>query len=356
MLVLFQEGIPDLFFPALEKAGWRISRFATEPVPARDKFREHSDAEAVFFRANFALGQTELDLLPKLKLAALVSTGSDNLDYAALAGRGVKLVSGEGANSQAVCDYVMQALLFGGFDVQRHSVGVVGTGFVGSKVLRILKTASVRTAHYDPLMQDRGSLADVLTCDFITFHTPLTKTGLHSTAGMLNAAYFSPVTKKTRIIQTCRGGIWDKGFYEALATHQHLELLAQDVYPIEPPLTTDLGRAKFSTPHIAGYSTHGRLGGILKGIQALISGFSGGEAMPVGKAWFLDEESRAFAAQPGAFSKIRDNYGWRKEFSEYNAAEQAAFRAKFPDVTASFIDNLFDKRTFPPEKRLIPDA
>lgn len=340
MKILFQEGIPDIFFPLLEKAGCRIFRFATETVRAHDSFREHRDAGAVFFRANFAFAAAEADALPALRVAALVSTGTDNVGAAALQERGIRLTTGEGANAQAVFDYVIQALLFGAFDPRLHSVGVVGAGRVGSRVLRFLNAAGVKTAHFDPLLKDVGSLTAVLGCDFVTFHTELTRQGQHKTAGMLNAEYFAPAQEKIRLIQTCRGGIWNAGFYQNL-NPERLELLAQDVYPQEPPEAADLHRARYSTPHIAGYSTRGRLGGIMKGIEALFPGLPVAEVWPQGRAWFLDAEAADFARRPQEFSAIRDGYYWRKEFGEYNAAERAAFRMRFPGVSDGFFSLLF---------------
>lgn len=341
MVLLFQKGIPEIFFPALEKYGVRIRQFPTDPAAAQDVFRAFPDGEAVFFRANFPLGQAELNALPKLRLAALVSTGMDNVDVPELARRGVKLVTGEGANAAAVVDYVIQALLLGSYDPEKHRVGVVGAGRVGGKILRLLQAVNAAAIYYDPFLADPGSLDQVLQCDFVSFHVPLLTTGNHKTLGMLDAGYFKTVSRKIRIIQTCRGTIWEKPFYENLADQPNLELLAQDVYPVEPPQAADILRARYSTPHVAGYSTRGRLGGIVKGIQALFPDFKGENYYPEGKVWSLEEEARAFAANPPDFSRIRDNFPWRKEFSEFNAQERSAFRARYPHIGEGFFSFLF---------------
>lgn len=360
MLVLFQEGIPDIFFHELARRGFQIARIPTHKAEALEACRKLPGAEAIFFRANFALGLSLLDALPNLKLAALVSTGADNVDTAALAERGIRLVTGEGANAQAVFDYVIHALCAGNFDFDKDSLGVVGAGRIGLRLLQFCKSLGVRTAYYDPLLADPGSLEETLQCDVVTFHVPLTHGGVeagadrtsslrrplsvsgqHPTAGMLNAAYFAPVKKKLRIIQSCRGGIWDTGFYRSLKSHAYLEILAQDVYPDEPPQAADLSLARFSTPHIAGYSTQGRLGGVVKGIQALVPGFAAAEFMPQGRAWFLADEAERFAAAPAAFMQLRDSYFWRKEFQEYDAAERAEFARRFPRLSAELLNLLF---------------
>ncbi|MFO1472109.1 MAG: hypothetical protein U1F27_13860 [Turneriella sp.] len=84
MLVLFQEGIPNIFIPELTRRGMRVVRFPTAPAMAEAVFQQNSGAEAIFFRANFSFGAGVLALLPKLTLAALVSTGTDNVDQAAI--------------------------------------------------------------------------------------------------------------------------------------------------------------------------------------------------------------------------------------------------------------------------------
>lgn len=332
MLALFQEGIPDIFFPALRQNGITVERIPAQRAAALAFCRKYRSAEAIFFRANFTLDAFLLDALPKLKLAALVSTGSDNVDVAALRARGIRFVSGEGANAQAVCDYVIQALCFGGFDFVSGSVGVVGAGRIGAKLLKILTAAGVRAAYYDPLLPQPGSLEAVLGCDVVTFHTPLSREGPFATAGMLDAQYFAPAEKKLLLIQTSRGGIWNADFYRSLGFHPLIKILAQDVYPEEPPLASNLALARFSTPHIAGYSAHGRLGGIVKGIQALLPEFASENLLPAGSVWFLDAEAQRFAADPSAFNTLRDNYGWRKEFWQYNEEERAAWLDRFPQT------------------------
>ncbi len=330
MLVLFQEGIPDIFFPALRQKGISVERLPTAHTAAIAACRKYASAEAIFFRANFRLDAELLDHLPALRLAALVSTGKDNVDERALYERGIRFVSGEGVNAQAVCDYVLQALCHGGFDFSLQALGIIGAGRIGSRLLKSFRRAGVRVSYFDPLLPDPGSLEEVLQCDVVTFHTFLSREGAHATAGMLDARYFAPVKKKLRLIQTSRGGVWNADFYRALASHPLIEILAQDVYPMEPPSASDVSLARYSTPHIAGYSTHGRLGGITKGIEALLPDFSAEALMPESRAWFLDAEAQRFAANALAFNELRDNYGWRKEFWQYDAAEREAWLARFP--------------------------
>lgn len=332
MLALFQEGIPDIFFPALRKHGIKVERFPTRRVAALACFEKYRAAEVLFFRANFILDQMALDYLPRLALAVLVSTGTDSIDFAALEKQNVRLITGEGANAQAVCDYVLQALCFGHFDFAHGSIGIVGKGRIGSLLLQHLQQADVRVAYYDPLLVEPGSLEAVLDCDVVTFHTPLTREGQYATEKMLNQHYFAPVKRKLRLIQTCRGGIWHSEFYRNLPAHPHLEILAQDVYPEEPPPQQYLPLAQFSTPHIAGYSTRGRLGGILNGLRVLLPDLAVEEFFPQSRAWFLDEEARQFMRAPQAFHTLRDQYYWRKEFHEYDAAERAAWLKRFPDA------------------------
>jgi len=342
MLLLFQQGIPDVFFSALEQRGVRIVRFASSATESHRTFTENRSADAIFFRANYALGKTELDLLPNLHLAALVSTGSDNVDVIELQRRGIQFSSGEGANAQAVFDYVIQVLCFADFDFTRDSLGIVGVGNVGSRLVKFFRSVNTRVAHYDPFLSDPGSLVAVLQCDVVTFHVPLTDGNLHPTAAMLDADYFSTVQKKLGIIQSCRGGIWNSDFYRRLADHPHIDLIAQDVYPVEPPDKFDCARAKISTPHIAGYSTRGRLGGILRGIDCIFPKFSREATWPESRSWFLSDEAARFATAPEKFNALRDGYFYRKEFHEYDAAERGEFRRRFPHLNDRFCNALWD--------------
>ncbi len=341
MLVLFQEGIPDIFFPELVKRGFTTLRFSTSPHEAARTFAAHSNAAAIFFRANFHMSASMLDLLPKLQLAALVSTGTDNVDAGALRNRGIRLTTGDGANARAVFDYVIQALCAGNFDFERERLGVVGAGRIGRMLIEFFHKLGAQVSYYDPLLEEPGSLSDVLSADVVTFHVPLTTAGPHATQGMLNAGYFSTVQKPLRIIQSCRGGIWDNEFYRQLRSHPLIKILAQDVYPEEPPATEVLSCAQYSTPHIAGYSTRGRLGGIVKGIAALLPGFEAEARYPAGAAWFLQNEAGAFAAKFTEFNALRDRYPWRKEFHEYDEAERTAYLTRFKRLPPNLGDSLF---------------
>lgn len=341
MQVLFQEGIPDIFLTELTRRGIKYVRFPTALAAAESVFKQHAAAGAIFFRANFSFSQQTLDALPKLSLAALVSTGTDNVDQTAIAARGVRFTSAEGANAQAVFDYVIQALLLGGFDPANHSVGIVGAGRIGSRLLRFLGSLGVRTAFYDPLLNPAGSLADVLQCDFVSFHTPLSQSHEHATAGMLNEKYFASARHGLKIIQASRGGIWDRRFYDQLPKSAAVWLLAQDVYPDEPPAAHDLKVAAYSTPHIAGYSTRGRLGGIVNGLKALVPDFSAAGILPQGKPWTLESDAARLSLDVSRFAALRDGYAWRKEFHEFDDRERRLYRQRFADLPDAFFNALF---------------
>jgi erythronate-4-phosphate dehydrogenase len=342
VLILFQEGIPDIFLATLTAFGHKVQRFSTVAPIAHKIFEDFHRAEVIFFRANFTLGETELGKLPSLRLACLVSTGTDNIDSAAVETRGITLTTGEGANAQAVFDYVMQALALANFDASGHSVGVVGAGRIGGRLVRFLRSVSTEVHFYDPFSADPGSLASVLACDFISFHTPLTHSGAHATHHMLDDSYFSSLNTKAQIIQTCRGGIWKPSFFSGIDGNAVVQILAQDVYPIEPPPVHDLARAKFSTPHIAGYSMRGRLGGILNGLKAINPEMALAVELPEAQAWFLADDAALFAESPQDFNRLRDGYGWRKEFHEYNARERQAFTARYPRLQKSMLEQLFE--------------
>lgn len=341
MRVLFQEGIPNLFFQELESRGFIIERIATQREEALDILKKFPDAEAIFFRANFRIDEKILDTLPRLRLAALVSTGIDNVDISGLTRRKIRFVSGEGANAQAVFDYVVQALCAGRFDFERESLGVVGCGHIGQRLLAFFNSLGVKTEFFDPFREDKGSLQAVLQCDVVTFHTSLSRQGDFATENMLDAQYFSAVKKKLRVIQAARGPLWQREFYHSLHAHPSVQLLAQDVYPDEPPHEKDLSLALFSTPHIAGYSSRGRLGGIVKGIQTLLPDFVSVGLIPAGQAWFLEDEAECFKKNWNSFNALRDGYFWRKEFHEYNEEEKQNFSARYPHVPQRILDALF---------------
>ncbi len=331
--VLVQEGVP-LPGDLAEMLG--AIRFPTSCESARRVFQQNPDSETILFRANFNPGPCLSDL-PALKKAGLISTGTDNLPERELRSRGIEISTGEGANANAVVDYVLQALLEGwhsGAFRREDGVGVIGRGRIGSGVVSLLEKMKIPVAWYDPFVSGGSSREKALSMGVATFHVPLTREGEHRTEHMLNENYFGVLPY---VIQASRGEIWEENFYKTILGFG--KLWAQDVFPVEPPPPSMIRR--FSTPHIAGYSTRGRVGGLYRALQTFFPELLL-PPMPAGEPWLLSRESDLLQKDVASFSERRNSFPWRKEFFEYTAQEQIEFMAFFPNYSETFFEPLWN--------------
>lgn len=335
-LIGVQQGIPVEYLNLNESFSYYF--FSNEPESALKEFQNHRQTEALLLRASFKADEKVFQALSELRAFCLVSTGVDNVPFDLLEKYNVSFYSAAGANARAVRDYVIEALLeLYSSDplLMNRRVGIIGCGRTGSQLRDFLEDASIANCFYDPFIAHSSHLSQVLESAVLSFHVPLTRSGPHATAEMLSEEYFQ--NNSPLIIQTSRGGIWHLPVYERFL-EQGL-IYAQDVYPHEPPPARYIEPAVFSTPHIAGYSAYGRLGGIKQVLEKAfkdvgLPGFSRGEV------WSLKDESDRFKTTHD-FTARRDTFSLRKEFRDFSEAEQKEFRKRFRALPDNLLDAVF---------------
>ncbi|MCS6985507.1 MAG: hypothetical protein NZM25_10345 [Leptospiraceae bacterium] len=331
--ILMQEGIP--LPPEYRQALPPLIFF--NPEEKERIFARHADADCLIVRANCWLCAKDLSLLPRLKTLGLISTGKDNLPLSYIQEQKIDLYSAEGVNSFAVFEYCVQAIFHW---VREHpseissGIGIIGRGRIGSLLYRYLQKIELPTRWYDPFLEGSHTLAHVLETGLVSLHVPLTQEGPYPTENMIHSAILP--MNPPRIMNTSRGRVIEAQTLRWLG--QKNRIWAQDVYPQEPP--TEIIPARFSTPHIAGYSTRGRLGGVEKVLREIFP-FLGPVKYPQGELWFLSEEAQLFAQDPTQFTKRRDNFPYRKEFFEYTEEDKKRFEEHFAGLPHHYFSQLW---------------
>jgi len=135
----------------------------------------------------------------------------------------------------------------------------VGCGNTGGAVIELLSALDINYAAYDPPrgIRDSNFLSvskeELLSCNILTFHTPLTHTGPHPTYHLLNRSWLQ--SSFQLIINAARGGVVDE---PELLDAVHRGIIRDcilDVWENEPLFSDTAARASMiATPHIAGYS------------------------------------------------------------------------------------------------------
>ena len=241
------------------------------------------------------IGAEEMDHAPRMKIIARHGVGLDSVDLLEATKRGILVTNTPGENRESVAELAVSFMLalarripqaqkaihnmpkgdigifsallkqynLTGIDLDKKSLGVIGTGRIGSSVARKCAAAfDMKVTGYDPYVTTEAMksfgvekvsrLEDLLpSIDFLTVHAPLTQ----ETRGMVGRKELALMKKGAYVINTARGGIVEeKALLEALNSG-HIAGAALDVWEIESPDPKDplLNHPNLlGTPHYAG--------------------------------------------------------------------------------------------------------
>ena len=262
----------------------------------------------------------------RVQFVATATIGTDHVDTAWLAARRIGFASAAGSNANSVAEYVTAAMLeLGrrhGFRLRNKTLGVVGIGNVGSKVVHCANALGMRVLANDPPLErlagrraesdesspTEPSLRDgaavcaksghanphavspaatptapsvahpetrragasptdrfvsldrvIAEADFITLHVPLTKSGPDATRHLLDPLRLD---RRPILINSSRGAVLDNPALLQAIDNKKLAGCVLDVWEGEPNLLPGLlAKTDLGTPHIAGYSFDGKVNG-----------------------------------------------------------------------------------------------
>lgn len=266
MLIIADENIPyvQTAFASVGEVRTVVGRQLTRATLA--------EAEILLVRSITAVN-IELLAGSAVRFVGTATIGYDHVDLAYLTQQGIGFANAPGCNAIAAAEYVISALLVvaerQGFELPQKTVGIIGCGNVGSRVLTRLRALGVECVVYDPPLQEQTGgaawtdLDTVLSAaDIVTVHVPLTTGGAYPTYHLINAAALAKLKPAAILINTSRGQVVD----EVALWHQLMSVpemtVILDVWQNEPGINSALlQRAALGTPHIAGYSLEGKLRG-----------------------------------------------------------------------------------------------
>jgi len=214
--------------------------------------------------SNIKLTSSVLAACPKLKMLSVAFTGLDHIDLEYCKQHGIKVQNAAGYSTTAVSELAIGLMIdvlrhitafdgtirqgngrgsFLGRELRGKTVGVVGTGAIGTATIKLLLAfgckvlAYNRTKHQDVV--DMGvnycSIEDLLkSSDIVTLHVPMTKETHH----LISADRLALMKPSSILINTARGNVVDiKALAEALKENK-IAGAGIDVYEQEPPLPT----------------------------------------------------------------------------------------------------------------------
>ena len=228
---------------------------------------------------------------PKLRIAANVAVGFDNIDLPACTKRGVVATNTPGVLDETTADFAWALMMavarrigegealarsgtwkgwdldqLVGADVWGKTLGVVGFGRIGRAVARRAAGFQMKVLYTDAVQASaevekelkaeyRDLNAVLAESDFVSLHVPLTG----ETRGMFDVAKLSKMKPTAFLINTSRGPVVDEAALVYALESKKLAGAALDVYEQEPFIHAGLKRPNVVlAPHIASASLETR--------------------------------------------------------------------------------------------------
>ena len=223
-----------------------VVAFETDALTS-DCVDRYADAEIITTFIRSDLNATVLQKLPQLRLIATRSTGYDHIDLEYCRSAGVRVCNVPDYGDHTVAEHAFALLLalsrhiveavgrtrrsnfsqagLRGFDLNGKTLGVVGAGRIGRRVIAIGKGFGMEVvafdAHPDATAADQLgfrylALDDLLSgADIVTLHLP----GGAATHRLIGDAEFARMKPGAVLINTSRGGVVDsEALVRALAS------------------------------------------------------------------------------------------------------------------------------------------
>lgn len=228
-----------------------------------------ADADALIVRTATRV-DAELLSGSSIRFAGTATSGYDHLDLDFLRENNIGFARGPGSNANSVAEYVVAAILETAektnCKLQDKSIGIIGVGNIGGNVAKKAEALGMKVFLNDPPLQRQTGdakylpLKELFDCDFITLHTPLTRTGPDKTFHLANEEFFKSLKQGCIFVNTARGGVMDTTALKAAISSDRFKAVVIDVWENEPNIDTALlETVDIGTQHIAGYSLDGKL-------------------------------------------------------------------------------------------------
>lgn len=245
----------------LEGTGWElVANPCRRRLKAGEVAKYLADVDAVIAGTEPYTEET-LAGTTRLKVIARVGIGLDNVDLDCCRRRGIKVTYTPEAPSDGVAELTVANILnllrrihesdrsvreqawnrLMGYLVREVTIGVLGVGRIGSRVIRLLAPFQARILACDtaPAARNQPLPGNVTWCeahrllaesDIVTLHIPLTALNRQ----FINRARIGRMKTGAMLINTSRGGVVDEGALVDALQQRHLGGAALDVFEKEP--------------------------------------------------------------------------------------------------------------------------
>ena len=237
------------------------------------------DADAIIVGLE-PINQEVLNSCPNLKIISKYGVGLNNIDLDVCKKRNIAMGWTGGVNRLSVAEMALGFMLMfsrnlfmtsnelkrgtwnkaGGFQLSGKTIGIIGCGFIGKELVRLLKPFGCKILVNDIINQDeyykQEGLIEVTKdelyreSDIVTIHTPHNKT----TDNMVTLDILKSMKESAYILNTARGGIINEQDLKYALQNGIIAGAGIDAYIEEPPTDREFIELPnlICTPHIGG--------------------------------------------------------------------------------------------------------
>ncbi len=280
-----------------------------ERISRAELLKRVADRDALVCLLTEKVNEELLATAPRLRIAATISVGFDNIDVAACTRRKVVATNTPGVLDETTADFawtllmgVARRLIEGdqlarsgawkgwdldqlcGGDIWGKTLGILGFGRIGRGVARRALGFRMRVIYHDairaPAEVERELNAEfterdrvIAEADFLSLHVPL----LPETRHLISTPQFAQMKRTAFLINASRGPVVDEAALVAALEAGQIAGAALDVYENEPQVHPGLvGRKNVVlAPHIASASLETRTKMAVMAAENVIALFSG---------------------------------------------------------------------------------
>lgn len=281
--------IPDLGLRLLKEKGYKVDVYPKDKIASQKELiacLKKYPYDAVLCLLTDKIDKKVFDAVPTAKIFASYTIGFNNIDIAEAKKRGIIVTNTAGSSHMPVAEHAI-ALMFGlttrlaeadrftrkgkykgwdpmafiGIDLSHKTLGLVGTGAIGSDVARMAHNGfGVKIIYHDLVQNERiereldakkyENLEALLRdADIVSLHVPL----LPSTHHLINQKTLKMMKKTAYLINTSRGPVVDENDLVKALKNKTIAGAGLDVFEFEPKLASGLAKLEnvILTPHIA---------------------------------------------------------------------------------------------------------
>ncbi len=283
-----EQSISDLKAAGIDTVhnSWLESEELQDPLDLGMRL-DREGFDILIVEADFVFEET-FDAAPKLKLAGICRSATNQIDVDAATGRGVVVINTPGRNAAAVAELTVALMLatgrrvaeadryirarrwesptapyrdLRGVELGGRTVGVIGLGAIGRRVSELCNAFGMNVLGHDPYVTPAQSNEFDVTwteldflleaADFVTLHAPAADDG----SALLRAERIARMKQGAILVNTASAELVDEQAMIAALTSGRLAAAGIDIFPghpVEPnhPLL-DFPNVVL-TPHIGG--------------------------------------------------------------------------------------------------------